>query len=178
MRIGGSSAPTLRYNVPASARPTSSAVSSPRPTSISFAGFGECLPYEDNVVEVDPEHRRRLRHPRRIRLRISPHENERAMMTDMAAAAGEMLDAIGARNIRLRQETRGQAHELGAARMGIDPKQFVLNPFLQTHDIRNLFVMDGSSFRSIGWQNPTLTIMALAVRSTDYLLEQLRQGLL
>ncbi len=60
--------------------------------------------------------------------------------------------------------------------MGTDPKQSVLNPFLQTHDIRNLFVMDGSSFCSIGWQNPTLTIMALAVRSTDYLQEQLRQG--
>ena len=73
---------------------------------------------------------------------------------------------------------RGQAHELGAARMGTDPKTSVLNPFLQTHDIKNLFVMDGSSFPSSAWQNPTLTIMALAVRSTDYLKEQLRQGVL
>jgi choline dehydrogenase-like flavoprotein len=54
----------------------------------------------------------------------------------------------------------------------------VLNPYQQTHDIRNLFVMDGSGFPSSAWQNPTLTIMALAVRSTDYLKDQLRQGAL
>jgi choline dehydrogenase-like flavoprotein len=96
----------------------------------------------------------------------------------MAVAAAEMLEAVGARKVQARSGMRGQAHELGAARMGTDPKQSVLNPFLQTHDIRNLFVMDGSSFPSSGWQNPTLTIMALAVRSTDYLQEQLRQGML
>ncbi len=60
--------------------------------------------------------------------------------------------------------------------MGADPKTSVLNPFLQTHDIANLFVMDGSSFPSAAWQNPTLTIMALAVRSTDYLMQQLKRG--
>ena len=71
---------------------------------------------------------------------------------------------------------RGQAHEVGAARMGTDPKASVLTPFLQTHDVGNLFVMDGSSFPSSSWQNPTLTIMALAVRSCEFLKEQLKQG--
>ena len=60
--------------------------------------------------------------------------------------------------------------------MGRDPKTSVLNPFLQTHDIANLYVMDASSFVSSGCQNPTLTIMALAVRSTDYLLEEMKKG--
>ena len=60
--------------------------------------------------------------------------------------------------------------------MGNDPKTSVLNGFCQTHDVKNLFVMDGSCFVSIACQNPTLTIMALAVRSTDYLLEQMRTG--
>ena len=148
-----------------------------QPTTISLSGFGECLPYEDNVCEIDPNTADAFGIPV-VRLRLSPHDNERAMLKDMAIAAAEMLEAIGARNIRVRQVMRGQAHELGAARMGTDPKQSVLNPFLQTHDIHNLFVMDGSSFPSNAWQNPTLTIMALAVRSTDYLLEQLRQGTL
>jgi choline dehydrogenase-like flavoprotein len=87
-----------------------------------------------------------------------------------------MLEGIGARNVRPRHGVRGQAHEVGAARMGTDPKASVLNPFLQTHDIANLFVLDGSSFCSVGWQNPTLTIMALAVRATDYMMEELKKG--
>jgi len=60
--------------------------------------------------------------------------------------------------------------------MGSDPKTSVLTPFLQTHDLTNLFVLDGSSFPSSVWQNPTLTIMALAVRSCEFLKEQLRRG--
>jgi choline dehydrogenase-like flavoprotein len=60
--------------------------------------------------------------------------------------------------------------------MGSDPKKSVLNQFQQTHDVRNLFVMDGSCFVSSGCQNPTLTIMALAVRSSDYLLGEMKKG--
>ena len=58
-------------------------------------------------------------------------------------------------------------HELGTARMGIDPKTSVLNQFQQSHDVRNLFVVDGSSHVSASCQNPTWTIMALAWRSCD-----------
>ena len=61
-------------------------------------------------------------------------------------------------------------HEVGVARMGKDTKTSVLNQFQQTHDVKNLFVMDGSCFTSSACQNPTLTIMALAVRSSDYVL--------
>ena len=67
-------------------------------------------------------------------------------------------------------------HELGTARMGSDPKSSVLNQFEQTHDVKNLFVVDGASFVSAGWQNPTMTIVALAMRASDYLAEQMRQG--
>jgi choline dehydrogenase-like flavoprotein len=109
-----------------------------------------------------------------VRLRITPRDNEKALHKDMATHAAEILDRLGAKNIRQAHGMRGQAHEVGAARMGTDPRSSVLSPYLQTHDVKNLFVMDGSSFPSSAWQNPTLTIMALAVRSTDYLLEQLR----
>jgi choline dehydrogenase-like flavoprotein len=67
-------------------------------------------------------------------------------------------------------------HELGVARMGRDEKTSVLNQFQQAHDVPNLFVMDGAGFTSGACQNPTLTIMALAVRSSDYLLEQVKRG--
>jgi choline dehydrogenase-like flavoprotein len=60
--------------------------------------------------------------------------------------------------------------------MGADPKTSVLNQFQQTHDIPNLLVTDASGFTSGGCQNPTLTIMALTVRSTDHLMELMKQG--
>jgi choline dehydrogenase-like flavoprotein len=67
-------------------------------------------------------------------------------------------------------------HELGTCRMGNDPKTSVLNKWCQSHDIKNLFVVDGSSFVSAGWQNPTMTILSLAMRGSEYLAEQMRQG--
>jgi choline dehydrogenase-like flavoprotein len=142
---------------------------------VSFSGFGECLPYETNYCYLDSGTLDAYGIPV-IRLKLSPGENERAMVKDMAVASAEMLEAIGVKQIRERRGLRGQAHEVGAARMGTDRKTSVLNPYLQTHDIRNLFVMDGSCVPSSAWQNPTLTIMALAVRSSDYLLQELKKG--
>ena len=62
--------------------------------------------------------------------------------------------------------------------MGSDPKTSVLNQFQQSHDVKNLFVMDGAGFPSGACQNPTSTIMALAVRSTDYLMDEMKRGVL
>ncbi|HEX3435803.1 MAG TPA: GMC family oxidoreductase, partial [Pseudacidobacterium sp.] len=67
-------------------------------------------------------------------------------------------------------------HELGTCRMGVNQKTSVLNKWSQSHDIKNLFVVDGSSFVSSGWQNPTMTIVALAMRASEYLADQMRQG--
>jgi choline dehydrogenase-like flavoprotein len=67
-------------------------------------------------------------------------------------------------------------HELGTCRMGDNPRTSVLNKWNQSHDIKNLFVVDGSSFVSSGWQNPTETILALSMRASEHLAEQMRQG--
>jgi choline dehydrogenase-like flavoprotein len=67
-------------------------------------------------------------------------------------------------------------HEHGTCRMGEDPKRSALNGFNQMHDVKNLFVVDGSTFTTASEKNPTLTILALAWRSTDYLAEQMRRG--
>ena len=60
--------------------------------------------------------------------------------------------------------------------MGSNPKTSVLNGFNQSHDVKNLFVVDGSAFVSGGSQNPTLTILALTMRASEYLAEQMRKG--
>jgi choline dehydrogenase-like flavoprotein len=60
--------------------------------------------------------------------------------------------------------------------MGADSKSSALNGFCQMHAVKNLFVVDGSAFSSASEKNPTLTILALAWRATDYLAEEMKKG--
>ena len=66
-------------------------------------------------------------------------------------------------------------HEVGGTRMGDDPRTSVLNQYCQSWDVPNLFVTDGAPFVSNADKNPTLSIMAIAWRASDYIVEQLRQ---
>jgi choline dehydrogenase-like flavoprotein len=147
--------------------------------SLNLSGFGECLPQRSNFIEIDPEAVDVFGIPA-LRIGMAWGENERAMIPDMAETAAELLDAAGAKNIQpfmVRDRVPGYGiHEMGGARMGADRRESVLNQFQQSHDVPNLFVMDASSFPSGGCQNPTLTIMALAVRSTDFLLNEMKRG--
>jgi choline dehydrogenase-like flavoprotein len=95
------------------------------------------------------------------------------------ACAEEMFEAARVEMVAMNREMfppGHSIHEVGTARMGNAPKTSVLNRWNQAHDIKNLFVVDGSCFVSSGCQNPTLTILALAWRASDYLVEQLRRG--
>ena len=67
-------------------------------------------------------------------------------------------------------------HEVGTARMGERPATSALNQYCQSHDVKNLFVTDGASFVTNADKNPTLTIMALTWRASDYLLDQAKKG--
>jgi choline dehydrogenase-like flavoprotein len=145
---------------------------------VSIGGFGECLARWDNYVEIDPEMKDTFGIPV-LRVHMTYGENELAMVKDMSDSAAEMLEAAGAKNIRPRAHpsTPGWAiHEVGIARMGNEPKKSVLNQFEQTHDVKNVFVCDGAAFTSTACQNPTLTIMALCVRSMDYLMGEMKRG--
>jgi choline dehydrogenase-like flavoprotein len=144
-------------------------------TTIRLQGFGECLPHDDNYCDPDPEVVDAYGIPA-LRIHMSFHDNDLAMLQDMADAAAEMLEAAGGRDVAPYVNPRWAAHEVGCARMGTDPKRSVLTPFQQLHDVANVFVMDGSGFVSGGWSNPTLTLMALAVRSCDHLLDSLRRA--
>ena len=144
-------------------------------TRINLQGFGEHLPDQRNFVALDPQAVDAWGIPA-LRIHIAIRDNEKAMLQDMSNAAAEMLEASGGTNIRTRVNARWASHEVGCARMGEDPKTSVLTPFQRLHDVGNVFVMDGSGFASGGYANPTLTMMALAVRSTDHLLEVMRRG--
>jgi choline dehydrogenase-like flavoprotein len=148
-------------------------------TRVNLVGFGECLPYFENFVAIDKNSVDIYGIPT-LKITMSWGENEKAMIPDMAESAHEMLEASGARNIQtfsVPDRVPGYGiHEVGVARMGADPKTSVLNQYQQTHDVKNLFVMDGSGFVSSACQNPTLTIMALAVRSSEYLMDSLKKG--
>jgi choline dehydrogenase-like flavoprotein len=90
----------------------------------------------------------------------------------MGGKAGKP-DATGAAAI----EPGGKIiHEVGGTIMGADAKQSVTNQWGQTWDGKNLFVNDGGPFVSNADKNPTLTIMALAWRASDYMLEEMRKG--
>jgi len=147
-------------------------------TSMELTGFGEVLPRRENRVEIDSDVKDVFGIPV-LKIYMADGENERAMIRDMGDSAGEMLEAAGAENVRTYANPsapRWALHEAGTARMGADPKKSVLNQFQQTHDIKNVFVMDASGFTSNPCQNPTLTIMTLCVRSCDYLMGELKRG--
>jgi choline dehydrogenase-like flavoprotein len=145
---------------------------------IEMGAFGEVLPRYENFVDVDPEVKDRWGVPV-LRFHYKFGDNEKKMAKDMADTAREMFEAANIEVIGVNREvlTEGWSiHELGTARMGGDPKTSVLNQFQQSHDVKNLFVVDGSSHVSASCQNPTWTIMALCWRSCDYLADQFKKG--
>jgi glucoside 3-dehydrogenase (cytochrome c) catalytic subunit len=145
---------------------------------ISMGGFGEVLPRFENHVDLDPSLKDRWGIPV-IRFHYKFGDNEKKMCEDMANAAQEMFEAAGFEILDVSRTmlTEGWSiHELGTARMGSDPKTSVLNQFQQSHDVKNVFVVDGSSHVNASCQNPTWTIMALAWRSCDYLASELGKG--
>jgi choline dehydrogenase-like flavoprotein len=175
----GESSTEFNWGAPGFGAAYKKALLEPRNT-IHITGFGEVLPRWENFVELDPSVKDIYGIPV-LKIHMSDGENERAMIHDMGDSAGEMLEAAGAKNIRTYAHPsapRWALHEAGIARMGSDPTKSVLNQFQQTHDVKNLFVMDASGFTCNPCQNPTLTIMSLAVRSCDFLMSELKRNAL
>jgi len=141
--------------------------------------YGEVLPYAHNRVTVDRNRKDRYGVPLpSIDYRIG--ENERKMAEHMNDTVEEIVKAAGGELIGYKRadlDRNGSAiHEHGTCRMGADPKRSALNRFNQMHEVKNLFVVDGSAFPNATEKNPTLTILALAWRATDYLAEQIKRG--
>ena len=175
---GCSEYPGVAHSVPGFGASFKRAVKQKYPTPLGIVAFGEVLPRYENSVDVDPSVVDAWGIPA-ARFSYAFGDNELKMVRDMADTAEEMVRASGAEDVQVSREhflEGASIHELGTARMGDDPKTSVTNSFGQTHDVKNLFVLDGSIFASAGCQNPTWTILALARRGSEYLAEQLRSG--
>jgi len=153
------------------------AILEPGNWSIGLSGFGEILPYHDNMMSLDYDKLDSWGLPT-VTFDASIRENELNMRKDMKTQAAEMLDKAGFKNINTYDRTYGFGlgiHEMGTARMGRDPKTSVLNKNNQLHNVPNVFVTDGSAMTSSGNQNPSLTYMALTARAADFAFKQLKK---
>ena len=152
-------------------------LTTPGKWKIWIGAWGETLPYYDNQVTLDSE-RDKWGIPL-VRVSFKYHENEEAMKKDIQTSAEAMLQKTGFKNIHgFSYDVPGGSavHEMGTARMGRDPKTSVLNAFNQLHDVKNVFITDGSCMTSSATQNPSLTYMALTARACEFAAEELKKG--
>jgi choline dehydrogenase-like flavoprotein len=134
----------------------------------------EDLPEAHNRVTLDPVLKDSHGIPApRIDYTIS--ENTRRMMDHGIARASEILAAAGAKTIHLPQPgvLNSPGHLLGTARMGTNPDRSVVNEWGRAHDVKNLFIVDGSIWVTSGGVNPTSTIQALALYVADNIKKRL-----
>jgi len=144
------------------------------PAYLDFSPYGEMLPSSGSYIDLEPEKKDRFGLPQ---ARVHTHygENERKLFATMRRESRQILEASRVEVI-YDQPAPETNHELGGCRMGNDPRKSVVNAFCQSHDVPNLFVVDGSVFPSASEKNPTLTIMALAARTADHMVERFRKG--
>ncbi|MBM3788200.1 MAG: GMC family oxidoreductase, partial [Acidobacteria bacterium] len=151
------------------------------PALVAMHPYGEVLPYRHNLVTVEGTPKDRYGIPT-ARIEYSIGDNEKKMLAEMYDMAESVFGAMKAEVLPFQRgstDSFGSAiHEHGTCRMGADPKRSALNAFNQMHDVKNVFVVDGSAFPTASEKNPTLTILALAWRASDYLADQMRQGAL
>jgi choline dehydrogenase-like flavoprotein len=153
------------------------ALSEPGPWTMGVGGFGEILPYHENKITLDKTRKDKWG----LNILATDAEwkdNERKMRVDMKNDAMEMLEAAGVKNVKGfdGDGTMGRGiHEMGSARMGLDPKTSVLNKWNQVWDAPNVFVTDGSFMVSSNCVNPSLTYMAMTARAVDHAVGELKK---
>src|SRR5947208_272177 len=154
------------------------ALRKPGPWGFSLYGFGEMLPKEENLVEIDKNKVDAWGIPV-ARITCAYGENEKALVHDMSITAAEMLAEAGAHEIEPFTSNNPPGlviHEMGTARMGKDPKTSVLNAHNQCWDVPNLFVTDGACMASTACQNPSITYMALTARAAAYAVDAIKRN--
>ena len=154
-------------------------------TTVGFAGRGEMIPNPDSYCEIDPDIVDEFGIPV-LRFHFKWSEYELRQARDMQDTFKSIVEAMGGRYMTRTAiegpypfgiEPGGKIiHEVGTARMGADPKMSVLNGYCQAHDVKNLFVTDGAPLVTNPDKNPTLTIMALSWRASEYLLDEAKKG--
>jgi choline dehydrogenase-like flavoprotein len=150
---------------------------------IGMSGRGEAVAREDNYCEIDPDTVDKYGIPvLRFHYKWSDYEINQAR--HMQETFQEILTKMGAvitwgisgKDQDYGLEAPGRIiHEVGTTRMGNDPKRSVTNKFNQLHDCKNVFVVDGGPFVSQADKNPTWTILALSMRASEYMIEEMKK---
>jgi choline dehydrogenase-like flavoprotein len=135
------------------------------------------LAVETNNFTLDPDLKDAWGLPA-LRMTYRDHPNDLKMVQWMQDRAMELLDATGAKKTWRAPVSEQQfaVHLLGTCRMGNDPKTSVVNADHRTHDVKNLFLCDGSSLVTSGRGQPTMTIQALAFRAADRITDLAKRG--
>ena len=151
--------------------------------SIGMSGRGESVAMEDNYCEIDPTTVDKYGIPvLRFHYKWSDYEVKQAK--HMQETFQEIMHKMGAEitsTLKGKEDNYGLEapgriiHEVGTVRMGNDPKKSATNKFNQTHDCKNLFVVDGGPFVSQADKNPTWTILALSMRASEYIIDELKK---
>jgi choline dehydrogenase-like flavoprotein len=151
------------------------------PAGVSIDGYGEGLPFDWNFVEIDPEGLKDRYGIPQVRFHTNAeYDHAFAMRDEMYGQMEEILKVSGAEILPYEKKNPyplgSVTHEAGGARMGDDPKTSVLDKWNRCHDIKNLLVVDAACFTSHPEKSVTLTIMALALRASEHLAEEIRLG--
>jgi len=154
-------------------------------TTISFSGRGEMVSNSDTYCEIDPDVVDQYGIPV-LRFHFQWRDSELRQAKDMQETFEAIVEAAGGQYLTRTRvdgpypygiEPGGKIiHEVGTARMGADPRTSVLNSYCQAHDVKNLFVTDGAPLVTNPDKNPTLTILALSWRASEYLLDEAKKG--
>lgn len=141
---------------------------------VPLAALGEDMPEPHNEVVLDPN----LTDGHGIpapKVNYTMSDNSIEMMADAVARMEDVMNAAGAVRALSNRLLQGAGwHLLGTARMGSDPRASVVDEFGRAHDVKNLFVIDGSLFVTSGAVNPTSTIQALALRTAEFVKQNAR----
>ena len=137
---------------------------------------GEDMPQEGNRVTLHPTEKDEFGLPI-PNVAFSDHPNDEAMRNHAYKQGTGVYEAVGAVK-SFKTPPYPSTHNLGTNRMSENPRDGVVNKWGQTHDIKNLFVSDGSQFTTGAGENPTLTIVTLAIRQADYIASEMAKGTL
>ncbi len=145
---------------------------------VSGSIYGERVARYENHVRINKDVKDAWGIPV-LHVDVKDSDNELNMAKDSADTMEELFKAAGWEILSKTDKFYPPGysiHEVGTARMGDNPKTSVLNKWNQSHDIKNLFVVDGSGFVTCGWQNPTMTILSLSMRASEYLADEMKKG--
>ncbi|MEP3208262.1 MAG: GMC family oxidoreductase [Maribacter sp.] len=154
------------------------AILKPGTWRIGMTGFGEVLPYDENVVRLSKAKKDQWGLPL-LDFDVEYKENEIKMRQDMVDEAIAIFESAGFENVRGYDNRNGPGsaiHEMGGARMGHSSKNSIVNRHNQVHAVPNVYVTDGAFMTSSSCVNPSLTYMAFTARAANHAAEQFKLG--